>query len=543
MLSVGAKVPKLRIMATSISTKPTNKAIVTKFYKVLTFEQPTDTQLTVEAARVDSGATTLGETLKAIYASPSFSQGPARDVARMFFLAFDRAPDAATFGVVMDAMRAGMKMVDVCKVALTLPGLALSNDGWPTSLGFTQALLLRLFGADYSQTVARDLAAGLDAGVWTRQQFLAEASRFSTIALASESAIETSLLYLAGAGREATNYEMVHASTTTPGRIIEALAAGGLSATGGYAALTRTGTDLTMSSDLASDLIWDMSTMTFKLGGATAFKVFYSEDEGLSGSVAAFSRALASGTTSLDASEAIGKGKVIFTGSNDTPNVFKAPAAGSTAKGGADNDILIGGDGNDSFTATGGKDVVTGGLGDDIFVLGVSNVYQDPAKPAVTTITDFGNGKDVLDFSRLLNKSVDISALVAVMATRVPTAVGVTPVVLPIAVTNGLVTLVENNGVWVDGSGTDVVSRSAKEADVAALFGAGKLFAAPMQVTKSVVITADTRNSADVWLILNNTGVTAITDGTTGPQEVFQIAHLDGSWNVTLVGTIPVLLA
>jgi hypothetical protein len=529
-------------MVTSISTKPTNKAIVTKFYKVLSIAPPTDTQLTVDAARVDSGATTLGETLKALYASSSVAQGPARDVARMFFLAFDRAPDVFLFGVAMDAMRSGMTFADVCKVVLTLPGLPLSNDGLPTSLDFMNAILLRLVGSDYNPVWATDFARDLDNGTYTRHQLLSLASHFDSIAVASVSAIETSLLYLAGAGREATNYEMVHASETTPGRIIEALAAGGLSATGGYAALTRTDMDLTLSSDLPSDLIWDMSTMTFKLGGATSFKVFYSEDEGLSGSVAAFSRSMASGSVSLDASEAIGKGKVIFTGSSDTPNTFKAPAAGSTVKGGAGSDTLIGGDGKDIFTASGGNDVMTGGLGDDTFILGASNVYQDPAKPAVTTITDFGNGKDLLDFSRLLNKSVDISKLVAVMATRVPSAAGVSPVVVPISVTNSLVTLVENNGAWVDGDGTDVVSRSANETDVAALFGADKLFAAPTQVTKSVVITADTRNSADVWLILNNTGVTDITDGTTGPQEVFPIAHLDGSWNVTLVGIIPVLL-
>jgi hypothetical protein len=529
-------------MVTSISTKPTNKAIITKFYKVLTFTQPTDTQLTVEAARVDSGATTLGETLKAIYASPSFSQGPARDVARMFFLAFDRAPDATLFGLAMDVLRSGMTFPDVCKVILTLPGLPLSNDGLPKSLDFMNAIFLRLVGSDYNPVWATDFARGLDNGTYTRHQLLAVASHFDSIAVASVQAIETSLLYLAGADREATKFELVHASDTTPGRIIEALRAGGLSATAGYAALTRTGTDLTLSSDLGSDLIWDMSMMTFKLGGATAFKVFYSEDEGLSGSVAAFERSLASGTTSLDASEAIGKGKVIYTGVSDKPNLFKAPAAGSTAKGGADKDTLIGGDGNDTFTATGGKDVMTGGLGDDTFILAASNVYQDKAKPAVTTITDFGNGKDFLDFSRLLNKTVDITALKAVMATQVPVLAPASPVVLAINVTNGLVTLVENNGAWVDGSGTDVVSRSANEADVAALFGAGKLFAAPTQVTKSVVITADTRNSADVWLILNNTGVTAITDGTTGPQEVFQVAHLEGSWNVSLVGTIPVLM-
>ena len=75
-----------------------------------------------------------------------------------------------------------------------------------------------------------------------------------------------------------------------------------------------------------------------------------------------------------------------------------------------------------------------------------------------------------------------------------------------------------------------------------ALFGVGKLFGTPTQVTKSVVITADTRNSADVWLVLNNTLVTEINDGIAGPQEVFHVAHLEGSWNVSLVGTLPVVL-
>jgi hypothetical protein len=527
-------------MATTTATKPTTKSIVGNFYKVLTFVQPTELQLTVDAARVDSGATTLGETLKNIATSPSFSQSPAGNVARMFFLVFDRAPDATLFSLVMDALRAGMAFVDVCQLALAVTGLPMSNDGRPQSLDFARTLLSRLFGPGFDESLASELAAGLDNGTWTRHQLLEVASGFKEVAVAPGSAVETSLLYLAGASREATRIELLHASATMPGRVIEALGAGGLSATGGFAALTRVGEAMTLSSDLASDLVWDLSTSTFKLGGTTVFKVFYSEDEGLSGAVASFTTSLVSGTTSLDASEAIGKGLVTFVGNRDTPNLFKAPPTGSTAKGGSGDDILIGGDGVDVFTATDGHDVMTGGLGSDKFILAVSNVYQ--AGTALTTITDFGNGKDTLDLSRLLNKSVDISALVAVMATQVPSAPGAAPVVLPITVTNSLVTLVENNGAWVTGTDAEVVSRSAEAADVAALFGTDKLFAPPTQVSKSVVITADTRNSADVWLILNNTGVGVITDGTTGPQEVFHVAHLDGSWNVTLVGTVPVVL-
>ena len=92
------------------------------------------------------------------------------------------------------------------------------------------------------------------------------------------------------------------------------------------------------------------------------------------------------------------------------------------------------------------------------------------------------------------------------------------------------------------GAGASLVSRAATAADVLALFGPGKLFRQPTQVNKSVVITADTRNSADVWLILNNTDVTQVTDGVAGPQEIFHVAHLEGSWNASLVGILPVPL-
>ena len=54
-------------------------------------------------------------------------------------------------------------------------------------------------------------------------------------------------------------------------------------------------------------------------------------------------------------------------------------------------------------------------------------------------------------------------------------------------------------------------------------FIVGKLFGTSTQVTKSVVITVDMRNSVDVWLVLNNTLVTEINDGITGPREAGKI--------------------
>ena len=69
------------------------------------------------------------------------------------------------------------------------------------------------------------------------------------------------------------------------------------------------------------------------------------------------------------------------------------------------------------------------------------------------------------------------------------------------------------------------------------------LLGKPTKVMKSVVITADTRSSADVWLILNNTDVGQITSGDAlNPQEIFHIAHLVGSWNTSLGDNFPVVL-
>jgi hypothetical protein len=59
---------------------------------------------------------------------------------------------------------------------------------------------------------------------------------------------------------------------------------------------------------------------------------------------------------------------------------------------------------------------------------------------------------------------------------------------------------------------------------------------------KSIVITADTRSSADVWLILNNTNVGEVTaGGPLQPQEIFHVAHLMGSWNASLGDNFPVV--
>ena len=506
-------------------------AVLSRFYEVLSLEQPSSSVLEAMATRVDNGTATLGQALKTLYLSPTVQQGPAADVARLFFLVFDRAPDPALYASVMGYLRSGGRMEDVAAVALAIPGLPLSNAGASEHADFVQALLLR--GVGYvDASLASQLTDALSQGLMTRAQMLSVVASKHGVAVAPPVRVETALLYLAAAGQEAKALQLDAAGVDLDARIIDALAVAGLSATGGSLALSRIGNTLKLYGDMADNLSLDASSGVYKLGGKTAFKVFYSPDGGLSGSVVDFHKLMVDGVSHIDASSLVGKGKLTVLASSMQPISLVGPDAGvvvTGSSGGADR--LVGSVGADTIYLSAGGDVVTGGAGDDRFVLPLSSVFQAGSAPV--TITDFGNGKDLLDFSKLLNKSVDISKLVAYLADD-PRG---------LAVVNGSVTLVENNGMWVTGSGSSLASRPATAADVAALFGnAGtSLFIQPTAVSKSVLITADTRSSADVWLLLNSTDVRNITDGTSGPQEIFHVAHLEGSWNVTLVGAIPAL--
>ncbi|MBP6305778.1 MAG: hypothetical protein KA295_03685 [Giesbergeria sp.] len=506
---------------------------VTRFYKTLSFEQPSAAVMEALALRLDNGSATFGEVLKTLYLSATVaSHSPADDVARMFFLALDRAPDAPLYDAAMNALRSGSTLAEIASYLLSAPGFALSNAGLPSNAAFASALVLRAVGVNPSLT--NTVESLLNTGAMGRADLLVAVAAIADTLAAPQNKVETALLYLAAAGREATAVELAFMSGSTDEKIIASLSAGGLSATGNGMAFFREGNTLKIYGELVGDLVWRPGSDSYTLGGKTAFKVFLSTDGGLSGSMVDFSKAMASGVTNIDASNAVGKGKLLITADPLVPIVFKAPASGATMIGSDGSDILYGGSGADVFYLTASADTVTGGLGDDRFILSASTVYQNSSNQGAT-ITDFGNGKDVLDFSRLLNKTVDITRLDAFLA------VGE---VLPVpALLNGGVVVIENNGAWTTGTGATLVSRRADSTDVEALFGAGALLGKPTKVMKSVVITADTRSSADVWLILNNTDVGQITSGDAlNPQEIFHIAHLVGSWNTSLGDNFPVVL-
>jgi hypothetical protein len=512
------------------TAKSASLSEITRYYNILSPISPTDAVLQALADRVDAGLSTLGQTLKTLYTSATVQEGPAHELAKLFFLAVGRAPDAPLYTGAMQMLRNGTDAATVADTALQIPGFALSTVGLPTDAAFAAALAQRVGGANEA-ALTQQWTAALAAKTATRGALVVQATKLGEVAVASQPDIDTALLYLAGTGREATSVDLsLQTQASTDAKIIAALAAAGLSATGGNLALSKAGGTVQLYGELAADLVWNAATNTYTLGGSKAFKVFFSPDGGLSGAIVDFASGMVTGATEVDASLATGKGKVLLT-AGTTPVQFKAPVGGSTAVGSTGADTFTGSDGKDLLYLTSGKDTLTGGLGDDTFVLPASTLVA-AAGWAPGKITDLGVGKDVLDFTRLLGKSVDVAKLVAVLADATTEQ----------TLSNGGVALVESNGVWTSGAGATLKTRAATADDVAALFGTGKLFKAPTAVSKSVVITADTAASADVWLLLNSTDVKAITTGTGGPKEVFHVATLEGAWNPTLVGIQPVSL-
>ena len=524
-------------MATTTATKSLTADYITRFYSMLIPEAANAAWITNEAARVDSGVTTLGQVVRTLMQSPSFTQNHVIDLARMFFLTFDRAPDATYFKMGMDSLREGYTIDQVAEAALRFPGNPLSNDGLPDHATFVTTLAGRVFGPGADPGTIAYYTEQLNAGTMTRGQLLALASTLPTLNVMPAGGEIAGLAFLAGANREITKAETTFLQGgSLDARIIQALAAAGLSATGDKPALYNdptTGT-MTLFSELKEDLRWDTPAKLYTLKGASKFDVFYSTDLGLSGSIITFDPAMANGTTTLDASRMTGKGKITYIGPATQNTVFKAPLGGSDATGGTGNDVFIGNSGKDTFYITAGKDILTGGAGDDTFVLPNSQIYlTGTVDTNTTTITDFGVGADILDFTRLLNlkRNIDITTLSAIRAT---TAVGT------LTALNGSITLIDNNGLWTTGSGSTLAATKPNASQVAALFGT------PTATGKSVVITADTVVTADVWLIYNASEPGRITDGTSGaggtngPLEVFKVAEIVGSWNPSLVGFSPV---
>jgi hypothetical protein len=166
----------------------------------------------------------------------------------------------------------------------------------------------------------------------------------------------------------------------------------------------------------------------------------------------------------------------------------------------------------DTLEGRGGNDVLKGGAGTDRFI------FADSASNnGLDTITGFtlGASGDVLNFKAFLDKTGTGN-----IATLVAPDPATTVVASPRAWVNGDVLVAQGN--WLNTA-----------ADIANLFGAGHIYAAPTVATKAVLITTDIVGNAKVWYITNQSDLTHLT-----ADEIQQVATLENIHNLTLVGFV-----
>lgn len=174
----------------------------------------------------------------------------------------------------------------------------------------------------------------------------------------------------------------------------------------------------------------------------------------------------------LDDSALVAKGE-------DSASVHSGVAGNDSLLGGDDSDLLFGGAGNDTLSGGkgedklyGGKgnDTLLGGEGDDLFVWNKGDEGTKNA-PARDVITDFGNGKDVLDLSDLLQGETN-ATLSNYLGASTETVNGKVSTVLNISTTGHLGTEGANQKIVLEGVQMDTSDQAKLVQD---LISQGKL--------------------------------------------------------------------
>ena len=491
-------------------------------------DPPSETESAAFVARVDAGTLSLSHAILEI-ADIANKEAAAHPVARLFFILLERAPDPTLFNAAMGALRTGSTLSDVAATGLNYLGLGLSSeDDGISNADFVNAVVNRMwgmrpFGLDLTPFV--DL---LDNGM-TRADLLVTAAQYSDSTLLYADRMEPALLYLAASNRQATTEELNQAAGITPLTLTrEILLDSGEDPFSGSPYWLIAGNTLVIQGDYQDAFAIDLSTDSALRGDSDIFQVFITRDGGITESATTFRSSLISNISRIDARQidSDSTATMEFTGANTT---FAGPVD-TTITGTSANDIMSGNIGNDTLTAGEGSDVLTGGLGDDSFRFATTTAY---ASGAMTSILDFGNGEDTIDFSQVFGNTEPESAT--------PISGVSDPASTEFPALNTLernqVVVVENSGIWptlVAGSPDialgDVTPRTAEQ--IFHLFSNVTFDVTPTRGARNLVITTDPVNGADIWLIENLTQLSTIEQ-----DEISKIGHIDSS-NPDLFGLL-----
>ena len=519
--------------------------IVTRAARVYLVNQPTSSDLALWAGMADQGLISLPSLIQKVADPQSRGSLASDQLARMFFLLFDRAPDYSNFSWAMSQLEKGMALSQIAQIGLDLNGGLLSSQLGLDNTKFVNSLASRVFtnpssvyglSAQLSQYVQM-----LNDGSLTRSQLVSIASGFKSSLTRFNADVDNAEFYLAAIGTMPSRAELDSAATKSPTALLASIfTSSGISPYGDTPYFSVLNSSITVTGNLSTLLNFDLNKKTSDSGGNKFYRVFVSNDGGATVKGVAFSSSVLDGVTSLDASQLLSTLKGFSAIASDSGSVIIAPPVASALTGGAGADTLTGGVGNDVLIAGGGNDLLQGGDGDDTLIAGSGldtliggqgiDTFTLPDQRTIasaqtkTTISDFGTGKDILNLGPLLGNFDKPKSVTPITGSgdRTNGYVDMT------AMTDSSVALVFNTGIWGTSITRDLAPRTADQ--IAQLFFVSVNNAETPIVFKKVattgqtfsVISYDSVNGADIWLIQNLAPLATIT-----ASEISLVGHMD----------------
>ena len=492
------------------------RVMIERAASIYIFETPTETEIDAYVARIESGSLTMASAIEEI--ALLSNRAEATDpLVRMFFLLFDRAPDPILFSAAMTALRGGATLEQIAETGLQYSGLGPNSLQTISDEAFIDRLVNRMWVTPpngFNADTFVDLLTTM-----TRAELLAAASRYTDAAVTYSNKVDPALIYLTAADRQATREELDQASTKSSLNLIrDVLIEADEDPYAGKPFWMIAGNTLLIEGNQSEDLTVNLTSGAATFGESTDFQLIISRDGGATESTVAFRSSLLSGITRLDARQidSESSGLMVLQGATTT---FTGPVD-TTTSGSSGNDSLTGNTGNDTLIATAGYDNLTGGAGDDVFRFANPETYGDSS---FTTITDFGNGVDVIDFSSIFG-NLEPAAATSITGVSDPASLDFPNLN---TIERDQVVVIEHAGIWPTAvadspqisSGT-LTSRTQQQ--IYDLFSNITFDTIQTRGARFIVISTDQVNGGDVWLIENLTNLSTIES-----SEISKIGHID----------------
>ncbi|MDB2401459.1 hypothetical protein N9W46_00050 [Litoricolaceae bacterium] len=494
------------------------RTMIERAASIYALEQPSETEFEAYVSRIETGSLTLSSAIEEI-ALVSNREEATNPLARMFFLLFDRAPDPVLFAAGMSALRGGATLEDIAETGLLYAGLSDDNAQAISDSDFVDHLVSSIWVSPpngFDADVFVDLLTTI-----SRADLLVAAAKYSDPMVSYENDVETSLIYLAAANRQATSEELDQASSQMSLSLIrDVLLEADEDPYAGNPFWLLAGNTLLAKGNYADELVIDATNDLATLGDASDFQVIITRDGGSTESTVTFRSSLLDGITRIDARQMDSEstGAITLRGATTT----YGPPTDATIEGSSQNDNATGNLGNDTLIATAGYDSLTGGLGNDLFQFASAETYESRS---FTTINDFGSGDDVLDFSKVFG-NVESAAATIIAGVGDPASADFPTLN---TMTADAVVVIEHAGVWPAAvadspqisSGT-LTARTQQQ--IFDLFANVTFDTIPTRGERYIVITTDQINGGDAWLIENLTNLSTIE-----VSEITKIGHIDSN--------------